>query len=152
MNKLLLSAISIVVLSSCVHKNMFGYTHKKYGEGNKDNPVFVRDLDECNKAVYANGVLIDGVQVTDQPTIDKFQKEYSEVLINNFREALKQNSGAAAYAGATAATAVTTGNTSNINYKPKTTEMAKPPERYNDLERLRGEASNCLVSKGWKSN
>ncbi len=142
----------ITLLSGCVNKNMFGYTHKIYGVGNKDNPNYVRDSEECDKTVYANGILIDGVRITDPAEIEKYQKEYTEILLTNFREALKQNSGAAAYAGATAAAAVTTGNTSNINYKPKETKMVPPPEKYKDLERLRTETGNCLVSKGWKQN
>jgi len=152
MNKILLLVLPVILLSSCVNKNMFGYTHKQYGVGNKENPIFVRDSEECNKTVYANGVLIDGVQVKDQAEIDKYQKEYTEILLNNFRDALKKNSGAAAFAGANAAAAVTTGNTSNLNYKPSESKMAPAPEKYNDLERLRVETSKCIESKGWKHN
>lgn len=140
----------VILLSGCINKNLFSYTHKVYGLGNKDNPNFVRDKEECHKTVYVNGVLIDGVRVTDPVEIEKYQKEYTEILIADFQRALKQNVGNAAYAGSTAAAAVTTGNTSNLNRNSKAATMAPPPEKYKDLERLRGEAIDCLASKGWK--
>ena len=43
-----LTAITMLVLTTaCAHKSFFGYTHKHHGEGNKDNPLFVRDQDDC---------------------------------------------------------------------------------------------------------
>ncbi len=148
-----LTAITMLVLTTaCAHKSFFGYTHKHHGEGNKDNPLFVRDQDDCEKSVYAKGVMVEGVQVTDPKAIETLQFEYNQILVQNMREIIKSTAGSGAYAGAAAATAVTTGNTSGINSTPKQRSMPETPVKYRDLDRLRGLVGECLVAKGWKHN
>lgn len=148
-----LTVIAMLVLTTaCAHKNIFGYTHKQHGEGNIDNPVFKRDQDDCAKSVYANGVMVEGVRVTDPKAIETLQFEYNQILVQNMREMIKSTAGSGAYAGAAAATAVTTGNTSGINSSPKQRSMPETPEKFRDLDRLRGLVGECLAAKGWKHN
>ena len=141
--------ISLVsVLSSCATKNQY-FMHKEYGEGNSENPQFVKDRDDCKKSVYANGVNSDGKIITAAEEIETLEKEYDDWLIKSFMEAYKKGSGSYAHAGASAAVAVTSGNTSGISNQPVKSELAPLPEKYKDLDRLRAEVRPCLAGKGW---
>lgn len=152
MKNIFLSICSILVLNSCLSANSFTYKHKQYGLASKDNTYFMKDREECDSEVYAKGVSFEGNIITDKETIERINKEYINVMIANFKESLKQNSGAAAYAGASAAAAVTTGNqalvnqTNNISGK----KIQITPEKYKDFERLGKDISACLAKKGWK--
>lgn len=143
------------VLASCATKNQY-FMHKEYGQGNNENPHYVKDRDGCKKSVYANGVNSEGKIITAAEEIESLEKEYDEWLIKSFMEAYKKGSGSYAHAGASAAVAVTSGNTSGntsgISNQPVKSELAALPEKYKDLDRLRSEVRPCLTGKGWAKN
>ena len=144
---------SIASLSGCLSPNSFTYKHKQYGVASKDNQYFVKDRGECDSELYSKGVYFEGNLITDKETIEKIHKEYLTVMLENFKESLKKNQGAAVYAGATAAAAVTTGNQALVNQSNNATSQKDElvPEKYKDFQRLDKDMDVCLAKRGWKS-
>lgn len=152
MKKIIVILLCVSFISGCAANRAFAptvYKHKDYGIGNQENPHFVQDRDECKKSVYANGVSSEGKQITNPDQIAALEKEFNDWMVKAALEAFNRSSGSYAYAGASAATAVTTGNTSNVSSNSKGIQMDPVPEKYQDLDKLRTAVGTCIANKGW---
>ncbi len=151
MQKLVVIVAVLLVLTGCARNTLKHYEHAEYGVGNKDNPDYMKAATDCRNAEYSKGILVNGELVKDVELIEKYEDEYTKWMVD---EVVKSaySPGSGAYAGTTAAVAVTTGNTSNLNnsHSTKKNNISPTPEKYQDLKRSREARRNCLVGKGWK--
>jgi hypothetical protein len=148
MYKSVLTISLVSFLVGCAAQKEY-YTHKDHGVGNSENPHFVKDRNECKKSLYANGIISEGKRITNPEEIESLENEYDDWIIKTLIEGSNSNSGAYANAGASAAIAVTSGNTSGISNKPVESKYEPTPEKYKDIERLRTEVPRCINAKGW---
>jgi hypothetical protein len=149
MQKVVVIIAVFIMLTGCARNTYKRDVHPEYGVGTKDNKHYQKAATDCRDAEYSKGIIIDGELVKDIAIIKKYEDEYTDWMIDA-AIAAAYSPGSGAYAGATAAVAVTTGNTSSLNTtNSSSTSMAPTPEKYQDLKRSRNERRNCLVKKGW---
>ena len=149
MNFIKISIISLI-LSACAYKPspppqplVFHYSHPEHGVVSIPNEFHKKARKDCTSKVYAKGVLIDGVKVTDHEKINsyyysayKHKSSAVDAQLKDLIKSLNTFSGAAARYGA-------------YDNKKKYT-VPDDNGKYDEVDRAEKDIESCMSDLGWK--